>query len=180
MASIPALQRITLEGLHNGLDGGKFSSVDLVNVYITRTSDVKEAFRAVIEMNPDAVAIASELDEERRVHGRRGYCFICRCLSPTITLIQQRPLHGIPILVKDNMVTIDNMELCAGATVLLGTRPGKESRIVEMLRAAGAITIGKTNMTEWAGWQTWNNTGGWSARFGLTLGAYWENMKFRW
>ena len=75
------------------------------------------------------------------------------------------------------MVNLDKMESCARSTVLLGARPGRESRIVEMLRAAGAIIIGKTNMTEWAGWRTWNNTSGWSARFGLTLGAYWENIK---
>lgn len=159
LTGIPALHRITLEDLHNGLDGGKFSSVDLVNVYIARISEVNEVIRAVIEINPDAVAIANKLDEERQANGRRG------------------PLHGIPILIKDNMVTLDKMESCAGSTVVLGARPGKDSRIVQMLRAAGAITLGKTNLTEWAGWRTWNNTSGWSARFGLTLGAYCENMK---
>lgn len=177
MTGIPALHRITLEDLHNGLDGGKFSSVDLVNVYIARISEVNEVIRAVIEINPDAVAIANKLDEERQANGRRGYCFIRLCFLSSIKLIQKRPLHGIPILIKDNMVTLDKMESCAGSTVVLGARPGKDSRIVQMLRAAGAITLGKTNLTEWAGWRTWNNTSGWSARFGLTLGAYCENMK---
>ena len=177
MADIPALHRITLEDLHYGLDDGKFSSVDLVNVYLARISEVNDVFRAVIELNPDAVAIANEMDEERRAYGRQGYLFLCLCFVPNITLIQQRPLHGIPVLIKDNMVTLDKMESCAGSTVLLGARPGKESRIVEVLRAAGAIILGKPNLTEWAGWRTWNNTSGWSARFGLTLGAYCENMK---
>ena len=153
------MHSITLEDLQNGLDGGKFSSVDLVKVYLARIAEVNDYFRAVIETNPDAVAIANALDDERWAHGRRG------------------PLHGIPMLIKDNMVTLDKMESCAGSTVLLGTRPGRESRVVEMLRAAGAIVLGKTNLTEWAGWRTWNNTSGWSARGGLTLGAYCENMK---
>ena len=153
------MHSITLEDLQNDLDGGKFTSVDLVDVYLARIAEVNHYFRAVIETNPDAVAIAYQLDKERRICGTRG------------------SLHGIPILIKDNMVTLDNMESCAGSTVLLGAKPGRESRVVEMLRAASTIILGKTNMTEWAAWRSWNDTSGWSARGGLILGAYCENMK---
>jgi amidase len=91
--------------------------------------------------------------------------------------IQFRPLHGILILLKDVMGTTDSMETTAGSMCLVGSRPGKGATLVQKLRTAGALILGKTNMSEWATFRTLSGGSGWSARGGLTLGAYYDNMK---
>jgi amidase len=88
-----------------------------------------------------------------------------------------RPLHGIPILVKDIAATLDKMETTSGSTVLLGTRRSQEARLVRKLRDAGAVILGKTNMSEWGAFRTASGGSGWTARGGLSLGAFCPNIK---
>lgn len=108
----------------------------------------------MIEINPDALTIASQLDEERHAKGPRG------------------PLHGIPVLIKDNIATADKMETTAGSLALVGSRPPKDSAVAAKLRAAGAVIMGKTNLSEWANFRGEHSTSGWSGRGGLTRNPY--------
>jgi amidase len=112
------------------------------------------ALRAVIEINPDAPAIARALDRERKSHGPRG------------------PLHGIPVLIKDNIDTHDGMMTTAGSLALLGSIAPRDSFVAQKLRAAGAVILGKTNLSEWANFRGDHSTSGWSARGGLTRNPY--------
>ncbi|HVN18536.1 MAG TPA: amidase, partial [Dongiaceae bacterium] len=109
---------------------------------------------AVIEMNPDAPAIADALDQERKAKGPRG------------------PLHGIPVLIKDNIDTADRMMTTAGSLALVGSKPPKDSLVAQKLRAAGAVILGKTNLSEWANIRSSHSTSGWSGRGGLTKNPY--------
>ena len=108
----------------------------------------------MIEVNPDALTIADELDKEFKEKGARS------------------PLHGIPILIKDNIDSADKMQTTAGSLALLGSKPQKDSFIVKQLRAAGAIILGKTNLSEWANMRSTHSTSGWSGRGGLTKNPY--------
>ncbi len=108
----------------------------------------------MIELNPDALEIADALDKERKDKGPRG------------------PLHGVPVLVKDNIDTADKMATTAGSLALVGARPPKDAFIVERLRKAGAVLLGKTNLSEWANIRSNNSTSGWSGRGGLTRNPY--------
>ncbi len=110
--------------------------------------------RSVIELNPDALTIADALDAERKGRGLRG------------------PLHGIPVLLKDNIETADKMSTTAGSLALEGSIAARDAFIVERLRAAGAVILGKTNMSEWANFRSTHSTSGWSARGGLVLNPY--------
>jgi amidase len=112
------------------------------------------ALRSVIETNPDALAIADALDRERKSGRVRG------------------PLHGVPVLVKDNIDTADRMETTAGSLALIGARPARDAFVVERLRAAGAVIIGKTNLSEWANFRSTRSSSGWSARGGQTRNPY--------
>ncbi len=109
---------------------------------------------AVIERNPDAMAIADELDRERSERGARG------------------PLHGIPVLVKDNIDTGDRMRTSAGSLALAESIAPRDAHIVERLRAAGAVILGKTNLSEWANFRSTRSTSGWSGRGGQTRNPY--------
>src|SRR5208283_3867348 len=109
---------------------------------------------AVIEVNPDALAIAAALDRERKAKGPRG------------------PLHGIPVLIKDNIATADNMQTTAGSLALAGMKPPRDAFLVTRLREAGAVILGKTNLSEWANIRSTRSTSGWSARGGLTRNPY--------
>ena len=104
----------------------------------------------MIEINPDALPIAESLDKERKERGARG------------------PLHGIPILIKDNIDTADQMMTTAGSLALLGSRPSKDSFVARKLREAGAVILGKTNLSEWANFRSSHSTSGWSGRGGQT------------
>ena len=109
---------------------------------------------SVIEINPDALSIAEQLDRERKERGLRG------------------PLHGIPILIKDNIDTADRMKTTAGSLALVNSRPQQDAFVARRLREAGAVILGKTNLSEWANFRSTSSTSGWSARGGQTRNPY--------
>ena len=114
------------------------------------------------------------MDDERKKSGSRGYERCSSSSGPSLT-DQDRPLHGIPILVKDNIATKDRLDVSAGSDALLGSRPANESSLISRLRAAGVVVLGKTNLSEWANFRGLNNPDGWSPRGGQTLGTYYSN-----
>ncbi|KAK5998884.1 Putative amidase [Cladobotryum mycophilum] len=154
----PCLMYTSLEELRDGLDRGKFTSVDLTGAYFMRIEQLHPTTNAVIEISQEAMDIAARLDEER--------------LEAKAKSIKLGPLHGIPILLKDNIATLDDMDTTAGSYALLGARVKEESTVASKLREAGAILIGKTNMTEWNGCRGHHIPDGWSARGGQTAGIY--------
>ncbi|CAO2647575.1 Nn.00g084970.m01.CDS01 [Neocucurbitaria sp. VM-36] len=154
----PLLLDATAEELKAGLDAGEFTSVDLVHAYVGRILQVNSTLHMVTEINPDAWAIAKELDEERAQGKCRG------------------PLHGLPILIKNNIGTADEMNNTAGSWSLVGARLPRDSTMAAKLRAAGAILLGKTNLSQWANFRSSNSSNGWSAYGGQTYGAYYPGQ----
>ncbi|KAI1157832.1 amidase [Nemania serpens] len=154
--NVPLLLDATIETVAEGLEAGHFTSVELVQAYIARIKEVEE-FNAVLQINVEAVEVARHLDEERRRSGRRS------------------PLHGILVLVKDNIVTQDKLDASAGSYALLGAKPSVESSLITRLRKDGVIILGKTNLSEWANFRGLTISSGWSPRGGQTLGAYYPN-----
>lgn len=150
----PSLLDATLEDLTRGLEAGWFTSVDLVNAYTARILEVNATLRMVTELNPDALGIAAALDAERAANASRG------------------PLHGIPILIKNNIATADQMNNTAGSFALLGAKVPTDSTVAAKLRRAGAVLLGKTNLSQWANYRSSNSSNGWSAYGGQTEGAY--------
>jgi amidase len=151
------LQEATIPALQEGLRSGKYTSRELVAKYLARIDAVDRqgpALRSVIEINPEAQALADALDRERQAKGPRG------------------PLHGIPLLIKDNIDTADQMATTAGSLALVGARPADDAFLVKRLRQAGAILLGKTNLSEWANIRSSHSTSGWSGRGGLTRNPY--------
>lgn len=151
------LDEITIAELQDGMNSGRFSSRSLVEKYSARIDEIDKhgpAVNAVIEMNPDAMSIAEKLDRERKAKGPHG------------------PLHGIPILIKDNIDTADHMMTTAGSLALVGSKPPKDSFVAQKLRAVGAVILGKTNLSEWANIRCSHSTSGWSGRGGLTKNPY--------
>jgi amidase len=151
------LEEITLSELQDGMKSGRFTARSLVEKYSARIDEIDKhgpAVNAVIEINPDALAIADALDQERKSKGSRG------------------PLHGIPVLIKDNIATADRMMTTAGSLALVGSKPTKDSFVAQKLRAAGAVILGKTNLSEWANIRSSHSTSGWSGRGGLTRNPY--------
>jgi amidase len=151
------LEERSLADLRADLDAGRTSSQQLVAEYTDRIRRIDRAgprLASVIELNPDAAAIARALDAERRTQGPRG------------------PMHGIPILIKDNVATRDRMQTTAGSAALVGSRPPADAFVVQRLRAAGAVILGKTNLSEWANIRSSQSSSGWSARGGLTRNPY--------
>jgi amidase len=151
------LDEVTISELQDGMRSGKFTARSLVEKYTARIDEIDKrapAVNAIIELNPDAFAIADALDEERRAKGPRG------------------PLHGIPVLIKDNIDTADRMMTTAGSLALVGSKPPKDSFVAQRLRAAGAVILGKTNLSEWANIRSSHSTSGWSGRGGLTKNPY--------
>ncbi|HEY7001025.1 MAG TPA: amidase family protein, partial [Candidatus Udaeobacter sp.] len=144
--------------LQAAMASGQLTSKDLVKGYLRRIGSLNPLLRSVIETNPNAVSIAQHLDNERRRGHVRG------------------PLHGIPILVKDNIATDDNMETTAGSLALVRSRVPSDAVIIQQLRAAGAVILGKTNLGEWANFRgtdiAYPLAVGWSARGGSTINAY--------
>jgi amidase len=150
-------EEATIAHLQAALRAGKETSVSLVKRYRRRIEQIDKsgpAINAIIELNPDALAIARELDGERKVKGPRG------------------SLHGIPVLLKDNIATHDRMMTTAGSLALLGSIPPQDSFVAQKLREAGAIILGKTNLSEWANFRSTHSTSGWSGRGGLTKNPY--------
>jgi len=151
------LDEITVVALQQGLASGKYTSRQLVEMYATRIEAIDRrgpALNSIIEMNPDALAIAEQADAERKVKNTRG------------------PLHGIPVVIKDNIATADKMQTTAGSLALVGSKPPHDSTVAARLRAAGAVILGKTNPSEWANWRSAHSTSGWSGRGGLTKNPY--------
>jgi amidase len=151
------LDEITIPELQDGMKSGRFTAQSLVEKYTAHIDEIDKhgpAVNAVIEMNPDAPSIAAELDRERKAKGPRG------------------PLHGIPVLIKDNIDTADRMMTTAGSLALVGSKPPKDSFVAQRLRSAGAVILGKTNLSEWANIRSSHSTSGWSGRGGLTKNPY--------
>lgn len=155
---IPDLFTATIDDVQDGLSCRKYTSVQLTQAYLARISEVNGILRAVLETNPDALTIAAELDAMRA----RG------------TVLG--PLHGVPILIKDNIATDDKMNNTAGSYALLGAKVVSDSTVAANLRKAGAIILGKTNLSQWANYRSSNSTNGWTSRGGQTTGAYYYNM----
>jgi amidase len=148
---------VSVAELAEHLKTGKFTSRQLTEAYRARIEAIDAAgptLNSVIEPNPDAVAIAESLDKERKDKGPRG------------------PMHGIPVLIKDNIDTADKMQTTAGSLALVGAKPSKDAFIAKKLRDAGAVILGKTNLSEWANFRSSNSTSGWSSRGGLTRNPY--------
>jgi amidase len=151
------LDEITITDLQDGMKSGKFTARSLVEKYSARIDEIDKhgpAINSVLELNPDAFSTADQLDQERQAKGPRG------------------PLHGIPVLIKDNIDTADRMMTTAGSLALIGSKPPKDSFVAEKLRAAGAVILGKTNLSEWANIRSSHSTSGWSGRGGLTKNPY--------
>jgi amidase len=152
-----ALDELTTIQLQGLMASGSASAVSLVKRYRARIEGIDRhgpTLNAVIELNPDALAIAAALDQERKAKGSRG------------------PLHGIPVLIKDNIGTHDRMTTTAGSLALAGSVPPQDSFVAQKLRAAGAVILGKTNLSEWANFRGSLSTSGWSARGGQTRNPF--------
>ncbi|OAA32823.1 glutamyl-tRNA(Gln) amidotransferase subunit A [Moelleriella libera RCEF 2490] len=152
---LPSLLDATLDQLRYGLDSGRFTSVDLTRAYLARIKEVSDDLRPVIEINPDALTIAARMDSERKQNRT----------TPG-------PLHGVPVLIKDNIATRDNMNTTAGSYALAGAVPKEESTMARKLREAGALLLGKTNLSQWSMFRSYNTSSGWTSIGGQTKGAY--------
>src|ERR1700692_1869427 len=146
------LEEVTVADLQDGMKSGKFTARSLVEKYSSRIDEIDKrgpSINAIIERNPDAHSIADALDQERKSKGPRG------------------PMHGIPVLIKDNIGTADKMTTTAGSLALLGSMPLQDSFVAQKLRSAGAVILGKTNLSEWANIRSSHSVSGWSGRGGL-------------
>jgi len=147
------LNETTIDSLQAKMKSGELTSRSITEMYLKRIDSIDKkgpAINAVIELNPDALTIADAMDSERKAGKLRG------------------PLHGIPVLIKDNISTADKMMTTAGALALVGHKAAKDSFIIQQLRAAGAVLLGKTNLSEWANFRSNRSTSGWSSRGGQT------------
>ena len=152
-----ALEEMAVAELQRRMASGRFTAASLARRYLKRIEEVDQrgpGLKSVIELNPDAMAIAAALDHERKSNGPRG------------------PLHGIPVLIKDNIDTHDRMSTTAGSLALSGSIAPRDAFIVERLRAAGAVIMGKTNLSEWANFRGSRSISGWSGRGRLTRNPY--------
>jgi len=151
------LDEITIDSLQKAFADGRYSSRSVTDKYLARIQEIDKAgptLNSVIEVNPDAIKIAEELDAERKSKGARG------------------PLHGVPVLIKDNIDTGDRMNTTAGSLALLGSQAPRDAFVASQLRKAGAVLLGKTNLSEWANIRSGHSTSGWSGRGGLTRNPY--------
>jgi amidase len=151
------LDEITISDLQDGMKSDKFTARSLVEKYSARIAEIDKqgpAINSILELNPDALSIADALDQERKTKGPRG------------------PMHGVPVLIKDNIDTADRMMTTAGSLALVGSKPLQDSYVAQKLRSAGAVILGKTNLSEWANIRSSHSTSGWSGRGGLTKNPY--------
>jgi len=157
---VPAfeLDEVTIDELQEGMKSGKYTARAITEKYLSRIEAIDKsgpAVNSVIEVNPDAIEIAESLDRERKDKGARG------------------ALHGIPLLIKDNIDTADKMMTTAGSLALVGApKPPRDSFVAAQLRKAGAVILGKTNLSEWANIRSSHSSSGWSGRGGLTRNPY--------
>jgi amidase len=150
-------EETTIAELQEAMRSGRHTARSIAQAYLERIQDVDKQgalLNSVIELNPDVLAIAEGLDEERKAGRVRG------------------PLHGIPILIKDNIDTGDRMLTTAGSLALAGQPATRDAYIVQRLRESGAVILGKTNLSEWANIRSKNSTSGWSGRGGLTRNPF--------
>jgi len=153
----PAVEEMSVAQLQAGMTAGQFTSEEITRQYLSRIDLLDRSgpgLRAVIEVNPDALEIARALDRERWKGTVRG------------------PLHGIPVLIKDNIDTADKMLTTAGSLALADSRPARDAFVAKRLRDAGAVLLGKTNLSEWANIRSNHSTSGWSGRGGQTRNPY--------
>ncbi|MDT4966978.1 MAG: amidase [Acidobacteriota bacterium] len=151
------LEEVTIAELRLGMKSGKWTARSLAEKYLSRIGEMDKrgpAVNSIIELNPQALAIADALDKERKAKGERG------------------PMHGVPVLIKDNLDTADRMSTTAGSLALVGSVPLRDSFVVQRLRAAGAVILGKTNLSEWANIRSSHSSSGWSGRGGQTKNPY--------
>ncbi len=151
------LDETTIDEISSGFKSGKYTVRSVAEKYIKRIGEIDKAgpfLNSVIQLNPDALKIADALDKELKEKGPRS------------------AMHGIPVLIKDNIDTADNMETTAGSLALLDAKPAKDSFVAKRLRDAGALILGKTNLSEWANMRSTHSTSGWSGRGGLTKNPY--------
>src|SRR5438067_8362241 len=151
------LEEVTIAARQAGLESGKSTARSLVTAYLQRIDELDRkgpTLRAVLEANPDALTQAAALDAERKAKGPRG------------------PLHRNPVLVKDNVATRDRMLTTAGSLALAGVTPPRDAFIVDRLRAAGAVILGKANLSEWANFRSTHSVSGWSGRGGQCRNPY--------
>jgi amidase len=151
------LEEATIADLQRDMVSGKQTSHSITAAYLERIAAMDRqgpSLHSVIETNPDALAIADSLDRERKQKGQRG------------------PLHGIPVLIKDNIDTADRMTTTAGSLALEGSIPLRDSFVAQRLREAGAVILGKTNLSEWANFRSTHSSSGWSGRGGQARNPY--------
>jgi len=151
------LEEATIAEMQAAMASGQLTSQRLVEMYLERIEAIDKAgpkIKSVLQINPDALKIARALDEERKAKGPRG------------------PLHGIPILLKDNIATADRMQTTAGSLALLGSRVPRDAFVAQQLRKAGVVPLGKTNLSEWANFRSTASSSGWSGRGGQALNPY--------
>src|SRR2546421_3853750 len=148
------LEEMTIAQLQDAMRSGARTAQSICAAYLARIAALDSKIHAVLETNPEALRIAGSLDAERKASKVRG------------------PLHGIPVLVKDNITTGDRMMTTAGSLALAGTTPPRDAPLVARLRAAGAVILGKTNLSEWANIRSNQSSSGWSARGGQCANPY--------
>ncbi|ALD20479.1 amidase [Hymenobacter sp. DG25A] len=151
------LQEVTINDLQEKMGSGQLTSRGITELYLKRIEDIDRSgptLRSVLITNPDALKIADQMDQERKNGKVRG------------------PLHGIPVLVKDNINTADQQPTTAGALALAGHKASQDAFIIKKLREAGAVILGKTNLSEWANFRSTRSTSGWSAVGGQTRNPY--------
>jgi len=154
---LTALTEKSAAELAADLASGQLSAVHLLDAYLKRIEGMDRTgpkVNSILELNPEARALAKQLDDERRSGHLRG------------------PLHGLPVLLKDNIATGDRMQTTAGSLALAGLHAARDATLVKQLRAAGALILGKTNLSEWANIRSTRSTSGWSGRGGLTRNPY--------
>lgn len=151
------LEEITIDALQQKMASGEQTAASITKMYLKRIQEIDKSgpsINSVIEVNPDAVAIAAKMDAERKAGKLRG------------------PMHGIPVLIKDNINTGDKMMTTAGSLALVGNKANKDAFIVTQLRNAGAVLLGKTNLSEFANFRSEHSTSAWSSRGGQTRCPY--------
>ena len=148
------LEEATIAQLQAEMSAGKHTARSLAEAYLARIEAVDGTLKSVIEVNPDALSVAAALDAERKAKGARG------------------PLHGVPVLIKDNIATADGMATTAGSLALVGANAPRDSFVAARLRAAGAVILGKTNLSEWANFRSSKSSSGWSGRGGQCRNPY--------
>ncbi len=149
------IEEISVAAMQEGMKAGRYSSADLVRTYAARIADIDKKINSMIELNPDALTIAAQMDAERKAGKVRS------------------SLHGVPVVIKDNIDTADKMKTTAGSLALIDApTPKDDAFIVRKLREAGAVILGKTNLSEWANFRSNQSSSGWSGRGGQTRNPY--------